>query len=395
MIGEVVKGRYEVLSTLGSGGMGAVFVALDLHKGRKKVVLKTPLVSLGTERQPTTDLQRHLNRFAREAAFLCRIRHPNVARGYDHGHHGKVPYLVMDWVNGYGLDRFLEDNPPLPTEAVAAVVAQIAEALAATHAEDVVHRDLKPGNVMLSHAGVVYLIDFGLAKPMDPDVTKLTGTEHSPGTEEYMTPEQFGSGDDICPQTDLYALGFMTYIMLTGVPPFAGSKTGISWKEHHLHTRPARPDRKGDPIPDALADLVLHLLEKRVSDRPADAREVVDRLEPFLPEPGSAAPFPSLKPDPTRVYRHPGETRPPDAPPVAPDPVRSAVTVRRSGPALSRREIPALVEEALAAASKDPTGGRLRLERLLKQASGKFGAFDVAVEPIRQALGDLDNRRVD
>lgn len=390
MIGEVVKGRYEVLRTLDNGGMGAVFLALDLHKGRKKVVLKTPLASLGTEEQPTADLQRHLNRFAREADFLCRIRHPNVARGYDHGHHGKVPYLIMDWVNGYGLNKFLEDNPPLPTEAVAAVVAQTAEALVATHAEDVVHRDLKPRNVMLSHAGVVYLIDFGLAKPMDPDVTKLTGTDHSPGTEMYKAPEQFGSGDKICPQTDLYALGFMAYIMLTGVPPFEGSETGISWKERHLSARPARPHRQGRPIPDALADLVLHLLEKRVLDRPANAKEVVNRIKPFLPKPGSAAPFPSLKPDPTRVYRHPDETKPPDAPPVAPDSVRQVVTVRRSGPSLSRREIPALVDDALAAASKDPAEGHRRLERLLKQASGKFGALDAAVEPIRRALKDLE-----
>ncbi|MFJ4500301.1 protein kinase [Streptomyces sp. NPDC088864] len=289
--------------------MGEVHRAVDLRvpEGAPDHLVAVKLVLRHRSGSPvdTRADARAVARFAREVRIMRRLDDPHLTRIVDGGvdqAHGR-PYLAMELLDGDTLGDLIDEEGRLPVSWAAAVGAQIAAGLAAAHGADVVHRDLKPRNVMLTRGGVVKVLDFGMGRITDdPDDTRLTSSGTTVGTARYMAPEQFRAGL-VTPAADLYALGCVLYEMLTGVPPFTGDSAYVLM-DRHLHGVPAplrlvRPD-----VPAELARLADRLLAKDPADRPADAAAVRDALLP-LAGPGEDAPeLPSWSAyDPVRGLR--------------------------------------------------------------------------------------------
>ncbi|MGX7828718.1 serine/threonine-protein kinase [Actinokineospora sp. 24-640] len=210
----------------------------------------------------------------------------------------------MQLVPGIDLVDFLAQNEPVPLESTVAVAAQIASVLAAAHAASLVHRDLKPTNVMIRPDGSVTVLDFGVAALLHANLTRLTTTGEAIGSPAYMSPEQVLGGMP-SPRSDLYSLGCILHELLAGTRPFTTEGTFPAMRQHvEDPPPPLRADRADTPV--EIEELVLRLLAKAPDDRSDDAQEVYERLLPFLPSPRSSASFePSPPSDPTRPYRHP------------------------------------------------------------------------------------------
>jgi tetratricopeptide (TPR) repeat protein len=215
-------------------------------------------------------------------------------------------YLVMQFVHGITLSDILAEHGRLPVSWAVAVAAQVCTVLSYAHAIPVVHRDLKPGNVMVGYDGTVKVLDFGVAAVLGTDVTRLTETGRIIGSRDYMSPEQF-HGVAVTPRSDLYAVGCLLHEMLTGTKVFDSSRDPAL---QHVH-EPPTPVRELCPdVPEDIERLILELLAKAPDDRPPSAQQVVDRLAPFLPvsqRPGASEVAVASRdlPDPTRPYRQP------------------------------------------------------------------------------------------
>jgi serine/threonine protein kinase/superfamily II DNA/RNA helicase len=291
---ETVAGRFRLLGHLDSGNMGAVYSAEDLDEPEgspaRTVALKLIRHRSGAPTQSQAD-PNTVERFAREIRVMHRLDHPNLTRiidgGVDETNDG-LPYLAMELLDGHPIAALIDEEGQLPVPWVAAIGAQMADALAAAHAAEVVHRDLKPRNVMLTRGGVVKVLDFGIARMTDdPDGTKLTSTGVTVGTARYMAPEQFGASI-VTQAADLYALGCVLHEMLLGNPPFMGN-TAFEFRDKHLYQEPIPVRLIRADVPEAMARLVDRLLAKNPADRPADAVTVRQALLPFAAE-GAALP---------------------------------------------------------------------------------------------------------
>ncbi|MFE5076552.1 serine/threonine protein kinase [Streptomyces halstedii] len=374
---DVLGGRYKLRKHLGSGGMAVVWQAEDLRDERLVAVkcLRTnsDLLDSLDEDEAHDELGRMRGRFRREGALLGRMRNRSIPELYDQGSHGTEPYLVMRFVDGKPLHRFLDQYTP--TVGVAAAIGvQIAEALACAHDVPVVHRDLKPYNLIIDESGVVVLIDFGIAKPLWPGVTDYTQHGSTVGSRGYEAPEQILERQ-ITPKTDLYALGCILYHLLTGHPPFSGD--GL--KHQHVKDAPIPPTCHVGHIPAELEALVLKLLAKEPEDRPVDARAVAEVLRKYAPRPGDAAPSPRLEPDPTRPLRLPAEYDLPAAP-AAPAIVTRPNRRHRASGFLSRRVFQELTAEAETEIDVgEPASAVDKLVELLPAARRDWGAFDPRV----------------
>ena len=258
-------GRYTILGQLGQGGMGIVYRALDPSLG-KEVALKLLLV-------PGEGQHRYGERFRREAEAARSVVHPNIVPCLEAGTEGGVPYLALELVPGGSLKDRLERERRLPWREVASIGAQLARALEAIHARGLVHRDVKPANVLVDRRGTPRLADFGLVRPDSGE--RLTKTGELVGTLEYMAPEQTATAN-VGPGADLYALGATLYHLLTGAPPFAG--TGLVLLARHLHDRPRSATLLEPTVPAALDAIVLRLLAKDPAAR-GTASELAEELE--------------------------------------------------------------------------------------------------------------------
>ncbi|WP_405745375.1 serine/threonine-protein kinase [Streptomyces canus] len=373
----VLGSRYKLLKHLGSGGMAVVWLARDLRDDRLVAVkcLRTQneLLDALDEDEAHDELRRMRGRFRREGTLLGRLHNRSIPQLYDQGTHHAEPYLVMRYVAGKPLHRFLEQYTPT-IEISAAIGVQIAEALTCAHDLPVVHRDLKPYNLIIDENGVVVLIDFGIAKPLWPGVTDYTQHGSTVGSRGYEAPEQILERQ-ITPKTDLYALGCVLYHLLTGHPPFSGD--GL--KDQHVHAAPIPPTCHVGHIPAELERLVLKLLAKEPEDRPTDARMVAEVLRKYAPRPGDTAPSPRLEPDPTRPLRLPDEYDLPIAP-ATPMAESSSGRRRRGSGFLSRRMFQEVTTEAEAEVeSGEPTSAVDKLLELLPAARRDWGAFDPGV----------------
>jgi eukaryotic-like serine/threonine-protein kinase len=274
----VLGDRYRLVERIASGGMGTVWRAED-------TVLRRP-VAVKVLNEGLSSDERFVERFRREAKAAGGLLHPNVAGVYDYGEEGGRPFIVMELIDGETLAEALVRRGRLDPDEVADVGAQVADALAAAHAAGIVHRDVKPANVMLTAGGHVQVMDFGIAAAESG--TGLTGTGMVMGTARYIAPEQ-ALGNPATPASDLYSLGVVLYELLTGAPPFdRGTPLATAMahvKEDPVPLATARPD-----TPPRLAALVEGCLAKDPGDRPGSAAELAAALrEERAPEPGAGA----------------------------------------------------------------------------------------------------------
>ncbi len=270
----LLGGRYEVLGFLGSGGMGSVYRVRD--------TLLDEVVALKMVRGALSE-PGELERFRSEVKLARRVTHRNVARAFDVGEHGSERFLTMELVEGESLAHQLEQSGPLPAERAIAIARELAEGLRAAHAAGVVHRDLKPGNVLLERGGRVVITDFGIARALD--AAEPTGG--FVGTPAYMAPEQVLGRGDVGPAADVYALGAVLYELLTGEPAWEG-ESALATATAKLHAPPPDPRVRAPRTPAALSALVLRCMATRPELRPANGAAALQELA-ALHEPSRAS----------------------------------------------------------------------------------------------------------
>ncbi|MFI6630746.1 serine/threonine-protein kinase [Nonomuraea fuscirosea] len=347
--GDVLFERFRIDSVLKTGGMARVWLAEDLHSGQTVAVKELGRDSWSfpydvDERDLRSEA---FKRFARERELLDKFAGPGIPRllAYDYFRGG--PCLVMELISGKNLRDFLFLHKPPPLVASAAIGVQILEILDRIHKGGVVHRDLKPQNVVLANGGAVHIIDFGIALPTDPQATRYTRHGHTPGSTGYMAPEIIRGVKNPTPAADLYGFGCMLYEFVTAKQVFSELSDRSIEDQHRSDSPPAL-----DPAqyPADLAGLIKGMLEKDPAIRPslADGLEVLRR---YLPRLGDPAPSPRLQPDPTLPFRT-GRESPPV--PAAQPPVQ------RQRPSVKRRNMPSRREfgDLLDAAEREVTAQR-------------------------------------
>jgi serine/threonine protein kinase len=271
--------RYRLVRMIGSGGMGAVWEAEDETLGRP-VAVKVLSESLAAG-------ERAVRRFEREAQAAARLSGPYIAAVYDFGRSEGRPYIVMELVRGETLADRLAREGPLPPQEASRIAAQVAEALEEAHRAGIVHRDVKPGNVMLTPAGDVKVMDFGIAAAAWAERVTTSGLVL--GTPSYLAPEQARS-EKTTPASDVYALGAMLYEMVAGRPPFV-AESPVALALAHVREDPRPLDQVAEGVPPNLASASMAALAKDPAERPPSAAAFAAMLrEPTLPLPSIAAP---------------------------------------------------------------------------------------------------------
>ncbi|MBI9046434.1 MAG: serine/threonine protein kinase [Anaerolineaceae bacterium] len=268
-------GRYHILEPLGEGGMAVVYKAFDTRLEREVAVK-----FIRTGKIVPDQLEQILKRFEREAKALARFDHPNIIVVYDYGEYGKAPYLVMQYQPGGTLRDLTSADQPMNYREALLLIRQLADALTYAHLNQVIHRDIKPGNVLISESGEPKLTDFGIAKVLDSDQhMHLTGTGVGIGTPEYMSPEQ-GLGKKIDVTTDIYSLGIVLYELVTGRKPYqADTPMAVILKQ--IHDPLPLPSEIQPDLPVELEKILVKALAKDPQERYADMHsfgKALDRL---------------------------------------------------------------------------------------------------------------------
>ncbi|UCF39867.1 MAG: protein kinase [Gemmatimonadota bacterium] len=260
--------RYEITAALGQGAMGAVYRARDLEL-EEEIAIKTLRPELVVD--PML-----IERFKTEIRLARRITHRNVVRTHDFGEWAGIYYLTMEYVEGMTVRQLIDGRGRLGVSATLAIASQLAQALEVAHGEGVIHRDIKPHNLLLDGDGVLKVMDFGIAR-LSEATMGITETGLSVGTPAYMSPEQLLAESDLDERSDLYAVGVVLYECLTGGLPFA-AKSPMSLVAMMLSEEPTAPQEVNSEIPPALSGLILQLLAKQPERRLSSARELGERL---------------------------------------------------------------------------------------------------------------------
>lgn len=279
-------GPYRILAPLGHGGMGKVYLAHDTRAGRPVALKVLPPHRARTE-------ERLLARFRQEMDVCRQVEHAHIARAFEAGVEGDVYYIAMEFVPGTTLAKAVREKGALAPDIAARVFVEAADGLAHAHARGIIHRDVKPSNIMITPAGHAKLLDLGLALRRD-EASQLAGDgkKYVVGTMDYIAPEQTRDADAVDARSDLYGLGASLFFALTGRPPFPGG-TSRDKMARQREERPPRVDEYHLDVPEGLANLIDELLAKEPADRPQSAKGVRDRLKQW-----SALPAP---PDPPGV----------------------------------------------------------------------------------------------
>ena len=277
LVPPFVLGQYRVVEKIGEGGMGAVYRALH---GRLKKEVALKILPPGHSADPHS-----VSRFEREMEAIGRLNHDNIVRATDAGEADGVHYLVMELIDGIDLARLVRLTGPLPVAAACELVRQAAVGLQYAHENGLVHRDVKPSNLLLSIDGGLKITDLGLALLNRDDRAsgELTVTGQVMGTADYMAPEQWEDSHAVDIRADLYSLGCTLYTLLAGRPPFAGPKHRSALRKMAAHAKELVPpitDHRAD-VPAAVEALRQRLMAKDPAGRPSDPAEVARLLEPF------------------------------------------------------------------------------------------------------------------
>ncbi|TCC35110.1 protein kinase domain-containing protein [Kribbella sindirgiensis] len=273
---RILAGRYEEGGILGRGGMAEVREGID-NRLRRTVAIKRLRVDLAND--PTLQA-----RFRREAQSAASLNHPSIVAVYDTGEEAdrngigiSVPYIVMEYVDGRTLRDVLRDGPKLTAERTLGIVSSVLEALDYSHRAGIVHRDIKPGNVMLNQSGQVKVVDFGIARAAADTSTTLTQTAAIIGTAAYMSPEQ-ARGETVDARSDLYSTGCLLYEMLTGRPPFIGDSLA-SVVYQHIKEEPPPPSTLALDLNQAHDAVLARAMAKNADRRYQTARAMKSEVD--------------------------------------------------------------------------------------------------------------------
>lgn len=266
-------GPYVITDWIGQGGMGQVFKGEHSVLGRVSAIKVLPL-------DKTDDYA--ISNFHREIKLQARMDHPNLVRAYDAGHDGKVHFLVTEYVPGRDLRRLIRNQGKLTVAEAAGVVMQVARGLHYAHQQGLIHRDIKPGNILVTEDGTAKLSDLGLSgfvdnEVEDPRAGKIVGTA------DYLAPELIRNPHDVSTITDIYSLGCTLYYSITGKVPFPGGSAKEKARRH-LNEHPWHPRQFNSDVSEEFVELIADMMEKSPEKRIQSAEEVASRLEPWASE---------------------------------------------------------------------------------------------------------------
>ena len=266
LTGALIDGRYRVISRLGAGGMADVFLAEDNQLGRK--------VALKLLHRRFAEDPGFVERFRREAQAAAGLQHPNVVSVYDRGAYDGTYYIAMEYLPGRTLKQLIRSEAPLDSVRAIDITLQILKAARFAHRRGVIHRDLKPHNVIIDEADHAKVTDFGIARAGASDMTE---TGSIMGTAQYLSPEQ-AQGHAVSAGSDLYSIGVILYELVTGRVPF-DAEAAVTIAIKHVSEAPPAPSQFNPSIPPELEQIILWSLNKNPTDRPTDADQLIDALE--------------------------------------------------------------------------------------------------------------------
>ena len=264
--------NYDLIGTLGKGGMGLVYKALD-KKLKREVAFKILDASADDEA---------IQRFYLEAQAMKELDHQNIVHVFDFGKQDNRLFIAMTYVEGFSLSDVLQRQSKLPFDAIELIIRQIARGLLYAHSKGIVHRDVKPSNIMLTRDNRVYVMDFGISYIQEMEKDRLTKTGMTMGTPEYMSPEQC-HGDEVTLQSDIYSMGVILYEMTCGRLPFQGNRP-VEIALKHVQEPPPDPKQFRPDMPKGLSELILKCLKKKLNERFHDMQEFLDECDQVFPQ---------------------------------------------------------------------------------------------------------------
>ena len=265
---RILAGRYELIEKIGEGGMAVVFKSRDRLLNR--------LVAIKILRPEYTKDESFIDSFRRESQIAANLVHPNIVNVYDVGKEGNIYYIVMELVEGKALSEIIKEEAPLEPRRAATIAKQIASALSMAHKHQLIHRDVKPHNILITSDGVAKISDFGIAKAVTQDTFVEGGTEAVMGSVHYFSPEQ-ARGAYVDEKSDIYSLGIVLYEMLTGKVPFDGD-TAVAVAVKHMNEPMVPPTKLNPEIPSDLEEIVLKASSKLQMNRYKSADEMITAL---------------------------------------------------------------------------------------------------------------------
>ena len=262
IIGQLIKERYEIVELLGEGGMAFVYKAKDMQLKR--------MVAIKTLKPNYVEQTTFVERFKREAQTAANLNHPNIVQIFDWGIE-EEPYFVMEYIEGNTLTSIISNRKTISLSDILFIGAQVANGLQAAHSQGLVHRDIKPGNIMITPGGKVKVTDFGIVSIQNEE-SDITKTGSILGTASYISPEQ-AQGKSVSVGSDLYSLGTVLYELITGNPPFE-AESPIATATKHLTEKPEKPSKYRKDLPKGIENAILKLLHKTPKDRFKSAEDL-------------------------------------------------------------------------------------------------------------------------
>ena len=263
--------NYDLIGTLGKGGMGNVYKAIDKRLGR---VVAFKILDASSDEEA-------IKRFYMEAQAMKELDHQNIVHVFDFGQQNNQLFIAMTYVEGTNLADILHNKEQLSFEAIEVIIRQIARGLLSAHSKGIVHRDVKPSNIMLTRDNRVFIMDFGISYIQEMEKDRLTRTGMTMGTPEYMSPEQC-HGDNVTIQSDIYSMGVILYEMTCGRLPFEGNRP-VEIALKHVQEQPPAPELFRKDMPPGLSQLILKCLKKKLNERFHDMQEFLDACDQVFP----------------------------------------------------------------------------------------------------------------
>jgi serine/threonine-protein kinase len=273
MIGKVLEDKYEIIELVGQGGMAMVYKAKDIRLNR--------FVAIKVLKSEFMENEQFLKKFMREAQSDAKLTHPNIVSVFDVGSEDGIYFIVMEFIDGKTLKSYIKSKKKLSAQETAELVLPIANALAHAHANNIIHRDIKPHNILLTSSKTPKVADFGIARAVNSST--VTATDEALGSVHYISPEQ-ARGGFLDARSDLYSLGILMYEMLTGELPY-DADTPVAVALKHVQNKVPDPSFLNTGIPPNMSQIVLNLTRRKADDRYQNANELISDLRAFIDSP--------------------------------------------------------------------------------------------------------------